>query len=355
MSIKDLLMANSRGAGLQKPAESMESPVLPPPDTQKPESAMVPTPGYERNTRSFGGVSFDETLGHAYKSIENQLALASSADPVTMREVEIRKAQSSSVIDAIEKGLEIASLQELVKEDQYKFKRGSELAVLNPMLLTLQTASMGSHITMSFLVKQIHLELESDTPNLERVSALQFAYDKCIETMDRTIKVLDKTIQLERKSGGRPWGDDKESRRGPRSVHDIMALDPTIGTKPRVNISDMFKGITKDAQANTTRDPATFGKAEGMQAKESDKPVRKLTRIDMKRLLDGNLQLQVKDQDEAGKHEEISLGIDGSALDFGLDVEIDSPPDVGSVDFDDESESEELGLGLGFDSNKILG
>lgn len=141
------------------------------------------------------------------QSISNQLAQASSgADRmVTLRDLEISKQKSAAVMDAVAKVVQLDHLRELVSS-QNKYKRSAEMKVLLPLLSGLQRAANIADKTLQMLETQIERELlEGAHCDLERLAALQSAYSLAIDDLSKTVTTTQKTIKLERESGGREY------------------------------------------------------------------------------------------------------------------------------------------------------
>lgn len=149
---------------------------------------------------------FSNTISNALGAIRNQVILAGQDDGVSIRQMELRKHQSASLVDAVEKVVQLRHACDLLNAAEKQFKREKELEVLNPVLDTLKDGVEGARKRIAIIQEQLNLELEMVPPDIERVSFLQLAEQAAFDHLQSLVTTLEKTILLERKSGGRGWG-----------------------------------------------------------------------------------------------------------------------------------------------------
>lgn len=156
--------------------------------------------GKELATDNFSG-----TLHSAIESLNNQLHIASKKDGVTSKDVSIAREKSNLVFDALNKAIHLSHLQEIISQNEKKFKRLDELKVLSPLLESLQQAAEMARKSVGFFLREMDKELSKDEPDEVRINTLQEGYERSLSNINRTVVSLDKTIRLERLSGGRSW------------------------------------------------------------------------------------------------------------------------------------------------------
>ncbi len=284
---------------------------------------------------SVSGMSIDlqVTLSRAMSAINNQLTQAASDDSrgVTMRDLERSKTKSANVLDAVGKVIQLAHLQELVMGDSSRFRREAEMKVLNPLLAGLQQAALIAQKTMASIAKQIDRELSRDDSNdtdamsmaaMSRIDRLQEAYSSALDNLGKTVTTTQKTIKLERESGGRE--NDKLGK----------ALNVAYLT-------------SLDEGSSVGSDKATpGGSAVGVEHKEPPRlgnngnpnpAVRKLTNANMRSLLLTGLQEKTKVPLPPTDPE--LLAVSGVAATVDVDVSV-GEEEVNTADFEDISMQE---------------
>ena len=208
---KDKVLALIRGGVLKEP-KTVSSPDL---EATKDAPAVVAAalglesgivPRRESNVAIRRPVDFTNTIDQALIAIDNQMQIAGQENSVSLRQLETRKQQTNAIVDAIDKMIQLSHLQELVAGNNAKFRREDELAVLSPVLSGLKASAEVAKANLLRFQEALKDECERPTPDFVRITQLQAVCQQGLEQMNQIVATLDKTLQLERKSGGRTWG-----------------------------------------------------------------------------------------------------------------------------------------------------
>lgn len=174
-------------------------------------------------------LNFTEAYGTIMGLIRDQAMLDPGAtDVANLKSLQLSRAKVQSYLEAVFNVVQLSHLHEIVESDKQKFKRKEEMDVLNPILRSLKAAAIAGEKSLIYLTKKLDVALEAlENPveitdedreensitfqehlaQTEMVASIQAAYTAALENVNRVIAGLTRAIQLERFSGGRPWGN----------------------------------------------------------------------------------------------------------------------------------------------------
>lgn len=148
------------------------------------------------------------------KAMSNFFDQAIKMDSKNLADVELGNAKSTSFVEALGTLPAISHELEIIGAEEYKFKRKDELEILNALKAQCLTQVQAEDQTIALIqakLADLVENVEEATP--ESISMLQNALELSRGSTSRMVKTFEQLIQLERKSGSRPWGQNKATTR----------------------------------------------------------------------------------------------------------------------------------------------
>jgi hypothetical protein len=131
-------------------------------------------------------------------------------DDVTITSLEVSKRKADNFLSSMSGLLEIAHQVEVLSAERDKFRRKDELEVLNSLRRACGMASNSLEHTMKMAQDRMNVLMNApEGVDPESIALLQSVLHQSIETAQKLISAFSRLVQLERMSGGRPFGAAK--------------------------------------------------------------------------------------------------------------------------------------------------
>lgn len=173
-------------------------------------------------------IDFRSSYDQLVELIRDQAMIGKNPDTASMQSLALTRAKAQNFLDAVFNIVQASHLHEIVENDKYKFRRADEMAVMQPMLRSLQVAAISGEKSLRFLTAKLDVALAAmedpyevteedkrqDNKTMQKhllqtemIAAIQAAHTAALENINRIVSGLTRVIQLERFSGARPWGN----------------------------------------------------------------------------------------------------------------------------------------------------
>jgi len=162
-------------------------------------------------------LDFDEILKKAATLFKDQLFLNKEPSTLTLKDIEVAKAKSQNLLDALVGFVELHHHADIIAASAKRFKRSDELDVLNSLRESCAASSeslKGSIKLASMKHEQLmaRLEQNADSVDASEIGLLQAILEANVDVMQKLVASFSRLVHLERLSGNRPWAAGKTTR-----------------------------------------------------------------------------------------------------------------------------------------------
>jgi hypothetical protein len=151
------------------------------------------------------GLDFDMIYAKASEYFKELAGF--DGEDVTITSLEVSKRKADNFLSSMSGLLEIAHQVEVLSAERDKFRRKDELDVLNSLRRACAKASNSLEQTMGMAEDRMEmLRANPEGVDPESIALLQSVLHQSIDTAQKLISAFSRLVQLERMSGGRPFG-----------------------------------------------------------------------------------------------------------------------------------------------------